>query len=368
MASGTKISLGVLFILLVSGVIYVAIPDANIRMRVDVDKTTFYNKNLDENGDPVGRWLVAGREYNKLFQGSTLIKRRAKDIIVENFTEGTIYRVVRRTPYYNEGEIVDTYVYDITETKVELFPISHTIEIFNANTCGGKGCIYQYEVRDIVFNGSSREAVSPESFERNMRVEWQGGAYYQKIFQLSRKDKLVLKYRITDAYHKLNIRLFDPITPINITTMNISNNCTLYVEEEQPVPVNCTLWKNVEYTNVTEIFNETINQTENSTSYYILNESYNGTCNQIQNVTVCGSSYNYLSINGKEIDITFLNLKCCQPDNNTIICDSLKDGNGDCVVNPGESYMILNSSSGQIEYETADFYAKDYEDEINKVL
>ena len=51
-----------LLVVLVSSVAYVTFDNAKIR--VDNDKSTFYV--LNENS----RWIVAGREYNKLYDGT----------------------------------------------------------------------------------------------------------------------------------------------------------------------------------------------------------------------------------------------------------------------------------------------------------
>ena len=72
-----------LLVLLASGVVYVSMGD-QVKIRVDDDKTTFYLKNINEDGDYYGNWLVAGREYVKLYDGSKLIYRDAKNINIPN--------------------------------------------------------------------------------------------------------------------------------------------------------------------------------------------------------------------------------------------------------------------------------------------
>ncbi|MCK5016700.1 MAG: LamG domain-containing protein, partial [Candidatus Peribacteraceae bacterium] len=115
----------------------------------------------------------------------------------------TIYR------YPGTPKIVDTYFLDGKITDKEQFPVSHTIEIFNA-----KGLIFQYEVQRLVYTGDTVWGIdSPQSFGRNMKVEWDSSNYYSRIYKYKNKDegKLTIKYRITEDYVKLNLRLFDPV-------------------------------------------------------------------------------------------------------------------------------------------------------------
>ena len=73
MENKTKYVIGFLtLILLASGVVYISLE--NVRLRVDNDKSTFYVKN-DNN-----RWVVSGREYNSLFDGTKKMNRDKKSI------------------------------------------------------------------------------------------------------------------------------------------------------------------------------------------------------------------------------------------------------------------------------------------------
>ena len=76
-----KYMFGILtLVLLASGAIYISMDDKGIRVRVDEDQSTFYVKLLDNMGVPTGRWLVAGREKVRLFDGTSLIYRDAQNI------------------------------------------------------------------------------------------------------------------------------------------------------------------------------------------------------------------------------------------------------------------------------------------------
>ena len=72
------------FILLTSGIIFVKFTSENLKMRIDGDKTTFYTL---ENS----RWVVSGREFNKLFDGTKLLYRDKSSIkIAVSYTHLTL--------------------------------------------------------------------------------------------------------------------------------------------------------------------------------------------------------------------------------------------------------------------------------------
>jgi len=193
---------GTLLILLSLISIYISIDD--VRIRVDNDKSVFYIKEKN-------RWVISGIEENRLFNGTKLVYRNTKNIVRQNNVTNYSVIITRKTPYRNGGMIIDTYEFDGQIDDIELFPISHTIEVINSS-----GLIYQYDVKRLVYEGETiKDIESPQSFGRNMNVEWKQKPYYSRIWKYKRKDegKLTLKYRIKSNYEKFNIRLFDP--PLN---------------------------------------------------------------------------------------------------------------------------------------------------------
>jgi len=206
MADKTTLTVGTLIVILLASVVYISFEDT-ARMRVDVDKSTFYIKLLDDNGDPKGRWLVSGREYVKLFKGTRLQYRQKSKITIDTDIDENKVTIVKTTPYSNGASIRQTYRFDGSLEDVELFPISHDIEIN-----GGRGMILQYEIRDLTYDGVTKFVESPQSFGKRMKVEWQDGNYYAKVFQQKvASDKLIVKYRVKEDYMKISARLFDPI-------------------------------------------------------------------------------------------------------------------------------------------------------------
>ena len=163
MATKTKIGIGVLLLILLStGIVYVEWKN-DARIRVDNDKSTFYVPHEDY----FWIWTVSGREYNKLMDGTSNMNRDVSNIFVEEifrnetgqfyFRDGEFVdnsllypnleleigesQIGRKTPYIRGPVIIDTYYFDGTIDDIELFPISHTVEIIN-----GSGKYYRYKV------------------------------------------------------------------------------------------------------------------------------------------------------------------------------------------------------------------------------
>jgi len=345
--TNAKIISGFLLIAIFSTGIYFSLSDAGARLRVDEDKTTYYIKYLDDNGDVYGRWLVSGREYNKIKDGSSLIKRHAKDIDVRHYYYNlsnldwiditdfksdeiiklppSEFKTIRTTPYFNEGSIIDTYILDSRIDDAEFLPIEHMVEFYDMNTCGDRGCIYEYEVKDLEYDGITRDAISPEDFGMRMKVEWQEGYYYAKVFQQKSSDKLLVKYRIKDDYVKLNVRLFDPIyfPDDNISTVTYDYNFankTIYITKHHminesykvPIYINKSYEAPCNVTNETECYTPCINLSNSTwcqelnrsvfdhydTEWHMVNESYqvqeqvpDNQTSKILGVTINGDYY-----------------------------------------------------------------------------
>jgi parallel beta-helix repeat protein len=200
----TKLVIGFLLLILTSYGVYISLQN-DVRIYVQNDKSTFY---VVEDG----RWRISGVEYNKLFNGTKLIYRRARNVEIQTLIDDIkeTVTIIRKTPFTNGAFIIDTYSFDGKIDSLELFPVSHTLEIIN-----GSGLIYQYEVRKLVYTGETiKDITSPQSFGRNMTVEWDKWNYYSKIYKYVNKDegKLLVKYRINSDYEKINVRLFDPVS------------------------------------------------------------------------------------------------------------------------------------------------------------
>jgi len=199
MATNENIIVGFLIILLISTGAYITLIDQDLRIRVDEDKTTFYVKN--ENN----RWTVSGREFNKLFDGTSRMNRRSSETnvttIINNISNTVT--IIRHTKFIRGPVIKNTYTFDGRINDVELFPIRHTVEIIN-----GTGFFYRYEVRDLIFDGiAGRVDVTEMEFGRNMKVTWQGGYRWARTYK---SGILKVQYDIPSDYEVFNVRLFDP--------------------------------------------------------------------------------------------------------------------------------------------------------------
>ena len=202
-------------VILASGIVYINLDD--LKIRVDNSQTTFYT--LNENN----RFVVSGREINSIFDGTSKMNRNRSEIIINTTIEGNITTIIRNTPYLRRALIRDTYTFRGDIKDIEQFPVSHKIEVINGDICGEKGCIYNYQIRDLIYTGETKKLnVNEMSFGRNMKVEWDNNFYYAKIYKYKGQDKgkLTIKYRIKKDYEVFYNRLFDPV----------SSNTTLYLD------------------------------------------------------------------------------------------------------------------------------------------
>ena len=196
----TKIIGSLIITLLLTGVIYIAMPDAGLKIRVDNDKSTFYVQN-DNN-----RWIVSGREYNTLLDGTTKLYRDSNGISIEQFNDSNSVTIKRNTQYKRGPLVVDTYYFEGDVTSIELFPISHTVEIFN-----GTGYFYKYEVKDLDYSGETFKldgVQTSQAFGFNMKVEWWED--YRLGWIYSNGNMYIKSEKIDTDYVKYDVRLFDP--------------------------------------------------------------------------------------------------------------------------------------------------------------
>ena len=221
MATTNKIILGFLILTLAIAGIYVELTGANVKLYVQNDYSTFYVKNQDTN-----RWEISGRETNSLYNGSSKLTRTLSDTYVNyTFDNATnITTVFRHTAFAKGPTIIDTYTFRSDLSDVNVFPIRHQVEIFNA-----VGKIYQYDVSKLVYSGEtipSLAGIQSYAFGKQMKVTWDPGNYYSKLLKYSGRDegKLTIKYKITSDYVSYDVRLFDPYPASWTKCKNITIN------------------------------------------------------------------------------------------------------------------------------------------------
>ena len=208
MKTTNKFIVGFLTLLILSGVVYVTLPSQNVRIRVDNDKTTFYVKLLDEKGEPKGNWLVSGREYNKLMDGTANMNRKSDEVTVGTYIDKDTQEITitRRTKYIRGPVIVDTYKFFGDLDTVGTFPMSHTVDIYNAS-----GKFYRYEVRDLDYDGDTFRIegnITTYSFGKNMKVEWWKDYNFGWIYKSG--SMYIKSEKLKSNHVKFNMRLFDP--------------------------------------------------------------------------------------------------------------------------------------------------------------
>ena len=249
-----KYSVGIGFLLLtvlLGSYVMMTMGD-NLRIKVEPTMTTFQSY-ID------GSWQTAGIEKNALFNGTKSVIRNASIYdITYTINESTNFTTIKRVSTYKIPQtptITDIYTFDGNAKDIELFPVAHKVIIENAT-----GLIYQYQVTKLEYNGETlKDIKSPQSFGKNMKVEWEDGYYYSQIFKYAGVDegKLTVKYRVTSNYEEYDVRLFDPVLP-NLTiinTVNLAGNMSydqLYVSSTGVINVNTTVgYLNITANNIT---------------------------------------------------------------------------------------------------------------------
>ena len=280
-----KYILGFLVLVMLTASIYIMIPGA---VRIDIEKTKSTFKVWENES-----WVVSGVEYVNLFDGSA--KMRASERTIENTMFENTSIITRTAQYKNNILVVERYIFDGSTEDVTLFPVEHSIDVIGADR-PDRPYILQYEVQKLLYTGETIGPIeAPQSFGHKMRVEWEDGNYYSRIFKYSGRDegKLTIKYRIDSDRFSKNVRLFDP--PENITVIlnspdddevifnnPVTFNGTANITGAELL-VNMSLWTNETGTwtqyNITNMIgtlvydNYDANLLASLKSYYAMNES-----------------------------------------------------------------------------------------------
>ncbi len=212
----TKIILSTLLTMVVLSASIYFILDDNIKLDIQKTRSIFSVKED-------GKWVVSGIEYVNLWDGTA--KMRAKERTLEYETYGNDTIVTRTALYKDNILTVETYLFQSNTSDVTLFPVSHDITVIN-----GEDKILQYEVQKLLYTGETIKNIpSPQEFGHQMKVEWEDGNYYSRIYKYKGKDegKLTIKYRVDSDRYTKNVRLFDPpgsASGIVFNSDTLSNN------------------------------------------------------------------------------------------------------------------------------------------------
>jgi len=194
-----KYIIGFLILLVLASAVYVSL-GVKVRIRVDKDKTTLYLKN-ERN-----RWIIVGREYLFLFDGTSKMNRNRSGIEIETFINNIsqTVKIIKYTPYIRGPIITQTYEFQGKIDDISLFPIYHKVEVLN-----GSGFFLRYEVRDLFYSGPTYK-LSREielKFERNIKVILNPNYRWAWIY----KAGIVrAQYDIPTNNETLYFRLYDP--------------------------------------------------------------------------------------------------------------------------------------------------------------
>ena len=201
----------VMVLVILTASVYIMMP-GQVKLVVEDTRSKFYV--WEDNS-----WVLGGTEYVYLFDGSK--KMRAKNRSLSHNTLDGMTEIVRESHFKEGIVVVDKYTFESSNTDVELFPVDHIVTCHN---CEGK--IVHFEYRDLEYNGETRIAESPESFGHRMKVEWQDGYDWAKVYQQKvASDKLIIRYRPASSVEEYHVRLFDP--SFNITIDNPANNSAI---------------------------------------------------------------------------------------------------------------------------------------------
>lgn len=219
-----KITIGALLLVIFSSIVYITLQGYDVRLRVDEDKTTFYVPHEEYHWI----WTVSGREYNRLFDGTSIMYRDVSEITVDTkISEETNETwIIRTTPYQRGPVIKDIYYFRGDVEDEELFPIYHKVRVINASDF-----FYRYSVDDLTDTGEKRKCMDKSvlSFGKNMKVEfqeedrrwcWVGWPYGS--------DSFATQYDIESDDETFNVRLFDPAMPKYPNKLTYGNHTKLY--------------------------------------------------------------------------------------------------------------------------------------------
>lgn len=208
--------IGFLILVFLTASIYVMLPN-HVKLEVKGTSTVFSQW---ENG----KWVPSATEYVYLYDGST--KMVASSRLVEAFNESGIITIKRTSLWKDNIKTEHTYVFDTSESDVELVPINEYLTCVNC-----KGKIINFEYTGFgEYNGLTQDITSPYSFGKNMKVSWQDGSYYSKVIQNKiSSDKIVIKYKALTDNEVYHVRMYDPLpdaSPVSINTTFGLNSTT----------------------------------------------------------------------------------------------------------------------------------------------
>jgi len=174
--------------------------DKDFKVDIQNTRTKYY---VDLNGS----WELSATEYVHLYDGTTKMRAKSRNLIWYN--DSDFAYAVRTSIWKDNIKTIQTYKFKIDESNIENVPIGNNFTCIN---CDSK--IVHYEIRDILYDGETKNIESPFSFGNNMNIEWQedNDFSWAKVYQQKvASDKIVIRYKPDSNYEEYSVRLFDPI-------------------------------------------------------------------------------------------------------------------------------------------------------------
>ena len=277
----TKYFIGFLVLVVLSASFYILLPE-KVRLDIEATRTKF---SIFENN----KFILMATEYVYLYDGSKKMLANNREIKWYNNSLGMI-EITRLAQYKDNISTFETYSFDSRISDIELIPVSHETICFN---CVGK--ILHFEYRDINYSGETKDITSPFSFGK-MKLTWQDGAYFSKVYQQLASDKIIIKYKPKANYEAFNVRLFDPPT-LGTVLLNGVNSSRTY-EYQTTANISANVSSGATYIDILDDTGRYINQS-NQFNYTInllrINKFSDGNLNK----TISSGSFDTISIDNR---------------------------------------------------------------------
>ena len=211
----TKIILSIFLtvVLLSSSIYFIFQGDAPFKVDIQNTRTQYY---VDDDGS----WDLAATEYVYIYDRTTKMRASSRTLDYWNDTE---FAYVKRTSTWKDNiTTIQTYTFNIYEDKITNVPIKNELECIN---CEGK--FIQYEIRDILYEGETKNIESPFAFGKNMKVEWEENDDFSwaKVYQQAIGEKIIVKFKADEPTETYFVRLFDP--PITGNDLTVASGQTV---------------------------------------------------------------------------------------------------------------------------------------------
>ena len=164
-------------------------------VRVSVENTRtqlFYNES--------GEFKLLAREYSELYNGS----RKLSPQLVRISTHETDHsmNIIREYHYANGALLRDHYFFSGDVDDIQLFPLSHTVELFNA-----AGLQYRYRATDV--KGIPFTTYTDRHVLQFGRVKFFIDDRAQSI-KTTKSGTVTVKWHARESYERFSIRMVDP--------------------------------------------------------------------------------------------------------------------------------------------------------------